>query len=97
MLFMEKFLGDCMKKHEKDHFDDIPDCPACEGLSRPGWKKGKKPADEEAHAGCIEIKCLDKGRSRCRKAPDPAACYRTIQRRINFLKNHPMYGRDCYP
>jgi RHS repeat-associated protein len=92
---VEDIYRKCVTKHERDHFDDIDSCPKCDGITRPGWKAGKNPDDEEAHAGCKEVKCYERNIDDCRNAPDEAACRREIQGRIDQLRNDPVYGRDC--
>jgi hypothetical protein len=94
--FIEELHRECTTKHELDHFHAVPDCPKC-GLHRMlKPKKGFKLEDEEAHAGCVSIKCYERKRSSCAKAPNPAECYRIVQATINNFKNSSLYGRDCY-
>jgi RHS repeat-associated protein len=77
----DAIIDACILAHERDHFDDIPDCPReCLTLTRPPFRFWANPSKEECNAYRMELDCL----SRANCGGDPA-CEAAVDNAISFV------------
>ncbi len=79
-----KITRKCAKEHEDDHHDDV-DCPADKNcpVTRPPFKAGKVPADEEKKAYKKEFECYQREESGC---GSDAKCKEEVKKEKDYVE-----------
>ncbi|MCG8652839.1 MAG: hypothetical protein MI861_23570, partial [Pirellulales bacterium] len=85
-------LAECILEHEKDHFDDVPDCdPNDPNITRPDSPEDININFEECKAHLIQLECILSKVGRCNRN---AACIDYLKRKA-FQITVEMRTRRC--
>jgi RHS repeat-associated protein len=74
----------CIKEHEIVHFEHVPQCKPCEGITRPEFKPDIDPSDGECQANSSHVSCLKNRRQECAGNP---ACVAVVDAEIKARSN----------